>query len=108
MVMNVGVFAHRIATKMRCIATMDIITAATREAIAQWDGVIVQLHALHLVLTKMESNGAIMEVMTMDVGWEIIAQLSAPIPLLLPHNPSIVPPRSFIAGEENMKTTAFQ
>jgi len=105
---NAGACARRAATKTRLIVTWDIITAAGVEAIAHKDGVIVQLYALHLVLTITESNGAIMELMTMDVGWEIIAQLSAPIPLLLPHSPSIVPLKSFIAGEDNMKTTAFQ
>merc|ERR1711936_1349518 len=53
-----------------------------------------------------ESNGAIVELMKTDVGWETIAQLSALIPLLL--LPSNVEQLSFIAGEANMKTTAFQ
>jgi len=103
---NAGACARRAATKTRLIVTWDIITAAGVEAIAHRDGVIVQLYALHLALTITESNGAIMVLMKMGVGWEIIAQLSALIPLLL--LPSNVEQLIFIVGEENMKTTAFQ
>jgi len=104
--MNAGACARRAATKMRLIVTWDIITAAGVEAIAHKDGVIVQLYAQHHVHMRTESNGAIVELMKTDVGWETIAQLSALIPLLL--LPSNVEQLSFIAGEENMKTTAFQ
>ena len=104
--MNAGACARRAATKTRLIVIWDIIMAAGVEAIAHKDGVIVQLYALHHVLTTTENNGAIVELMKTGVGWETIAQLSALIPLLL--LPSNVDQMSFIAGEANMKTTAFQ
>jgi len=61
--------------------------AAGWETIASSHGVSAKLSAISLVITMLESNPVIWEWMRMIAGWEIIAQLSALIPLLLLRRP---------------------
>merc|ERR1712183_6871 len=76
---------------MELFATMDMTMAAGWETIASSNKVNAQPSVMYLVITMLESNPAIWEWMRMIAGWEIIARLSALIPLLLHLRPRYSP-----------------